>query len=432
MPVKLHLLFSKVLSLILTFLLSVIIGQKYGAEFLGNYIYGCSLTIVLSYIYRFGTANSLVRFGSVLYDGEFYTKTRLLFYHTFYWVLIISSFFTLSILITLYVFEDSLYNLNILYLTPFIIAGPINAVTIMLSSLLKVVERPDMLAYFQTVVLNFITITYVLVSIILENEIGFSEISILYLCSNIFSLFALLLYLILKRYLNLLEFIRSFLSIRVNLNCIRDYSLFSFLIIDLVSLFSHSGIFLIIGSLLSSTDFALFAVAHKFSALISYSLVVVNSFIVAPFAKAFAVKDIEKLKRLSCNSSGFAVLLSLPVTLIYLIFPDVIVSLFGTDFSTAYPLLLILMISQHVYLFTGISQPILSMTNQQKILSIYSILFFILHILFIYYASKLHGLHGAVIAYSLIFCFKYILLYIKAWKILGFFVLPRFSFKSLA
>ncbi|WP_432472282.1 oligosaccharide flippase family protein [Amphritea sp. HPY] len=128
-----------------------------------------------------------------------------------------------------------------------------------------------------------------------------------------------------------------------------------------------SGLF-VAAAWVAPEQLAQLATAQRMAMLISFVLIAVN-FVVAPkFAALHKLGDSAGLQSLALYSVRLMLVVSLPLLFPILMFPELIMSFFGTGFSDGGYLLQIFAVGQFVNVFTGSVVFILSMSGNEKAL----------------------------------------------------------------
>ncbi len=133
---------------------------------------------------------------------------------------------------------------------------------------------------------------------------------------------------------------------------------------DVVMTFSDV---LILGMFASAADVGIYSAAAR-TALLTRFLLLANSSVAAPrFAALHAANDKEGVARLAQRSTMLTTVSSVPLLLIFLVFPEKILSLFGPLFEAGAPALIILSIGQFVNAATGPVGYLLNMSGFHRI-----------------------------------------------------------------
>ena len=135
-------------------------------------------------------------------------------------------------------------------------------------------------------------------------------------------------------------------------------------IADVVMTFSDV---LILGMFATATDVGVYTAAAR-TALLTRFLLLANSSVVAPrFAALHAANDKEGVARLALRSTLLTTVASVPLLLMFLVFPERILALFGPQFEAGAQVLIVLTIGQFVNAATGPVGYLLNMSGFHRI-----------------------------------------------------------------
>lgn len=117
---------------------------------------------------------------------------------------------------------------------------------------------------------------------------------------------------------------------------------------------------------LSPEDIAFYTTAQRASMLASFTLIAVNLIIAPKFASAFSNNNRQLVNRISLVSSRFVLVLASPLLCIMISYPEIIMGLFGKEYTSAAPLLQILAVGQFINVITGSVGYLLNMTGHER------------------------------------------------------------------
>jgi len=161
---------------------------------------------------------------------------------------------------------------------------------------------------------------------------------------------------------------------------------------------------------------AIFEIASRSSALISFTLDGLNSAIAPYISSAFEKKNMENLQRIVTKTTRIVFVFALPVALVFIIGGRPLLDfLYGKEYSIAYWPLVILCLGHLVNAFTGSAGIVLNMTGHQGYLSKSLAVMMVLMLLSSIPLVIKYDVIGASVAFSAIFIFQNILwvLYIR-------------------
>jgi len=123
---------------------------------------------------------------------------------------------------------------------------------------------------------------------------------------------------------------------------------------------------LILGIFRSEEEVGMYDTAFKIAAASAIVLLAMNAIQAPSFAELHSKGDNKRLKNYVFNSTRLIFYATLPITLLILIFPVQILSIFGPAFSYAWPALCIMAIGNFVNCITGSVGILLQMTGHQR------------------------------------------------------------------
>jgi len=164
---------------------------------------------------------------------------------------------------------------------------------------------------------------------------------------------------------------------------------------------------LMLGAMTSAEDVGIYHTAFKLSMFAAIALMSVNSIASPKFAEMFGKNDMEGLKKVVHQSTKMIFWTSVPLVVIFFIFPEFLLGLFGEEFKIGVTAFIFLSCGRLISSFSGSVGNILQMTGNQniyaKILFIGAILNITLNLILIPETSPLAslnivGINGAAFA----------------------------------
>jgi O-antigen/teichoic acid export membrane protein len=213
-----------------------------------------------------------------------------------------------------------------------------------------------------------------------------------------------------------------------NIHLKKPFKIFPKLINDAKSLFmimlanlmlSWSGI-LITSIFFESYQVALFSIAARLSLISTIALEAVNLVVAPLFSDAFKTTRINELRKISLVSVKFLLIASTPILIIFLIFANEILLLFGAEYTEASNLLRILAVGQFFNVITGSVGFLLIMTDCEEKVKKVNVICTILTIIVSVIFAKVFGLYGVAVGCALGLTCQNIFLVIMVKQQLGF------------
>jgi len=178
---------------------------------------------------------------------------------------------------------------------------------------------------------------------------------------------------------------------------------------------------LMLGSMSTLEEVGIYHTAFKLSMFAAVALMAINSIASPKFAEMFANNDMIGLKKIVRQSTKMIFWTSLPLVIIFFMFPEFLLGLFGEEFKVGVTAFIFLSCGRLFSSFSGSVGNILQMTGNQNILA--KILFFaaVMNIGLNLYLIPIYGINGAALAsmISLIIWNSAMILAVK--KKLGFY-----------
>jgi O-antigen/teichoic acid export membrane protein len=155
---------------------------------------------------------------------------------------------------------------------------------------------------------------------------------------------------------------------------------------------------LMLGAMTTSSDVGVYHTAFKLSMFASIILMSINSIAAPKFAESYAKNDIIGLKKIAQQSTKMIFWGTLPLLIVFFLFPGFLLGLFGEEFKIAVITFLIISCGRLVSSFSGPVGNILQMTGMQSIYA--KILFFgsVFNIILNLWLIPIYGINGAAIA----------------------------------
>jgi len=122
-----------------------------------------------------------------------------------------------------------------------------------------------------------------------------------------------------------------------------------------------------IGNMMSATDVGIYGVAFKLSMFASITLMAINSIAAPKFAEMYGENNIEGLKKVAQQSTKMIFWSTLPLLIIFFLFPTFFLGIFGGEFKTGVNAFIILSVGMLISAFSGSVGNLLQMTGNQLV-----------------------------------------------------------------
>ncbi|KXI27224.1 oligosaccharide flippase family protein [Paraglaciecola hydrolytica] len=342
------------------FFLTLLVTRFLSSDSAGAFLLCLAIVTVISYMFRMGFDNIILR---VVSSDVREIKSQVIVKYALKKVIIFSVIGTITLLIFKDFLATTVFNKielsNVLLI--FLISIPFISISFLISQISQGLNKLFLTGFFQNL---GISVIFLLAStsayFVLEVEIDVNLLSIIYLSS------AFLIYLFATYF-----FYKSFRTLTIEKNYTLNKEEISrdstklWISSTMALLMQWSGV-LVSGIFLASTQVAYFSTAQRLSMLIGFALMVVNMVNARRYSKLWNNKDIQSMRELSFKSTIYLFLLVTPAILIICIYSDLILQLFGPEYSEASLLFVIMAIGQYINVLTGSVGYILNMSGHYK------------------------------------------------------------------
>ena len=171
-------------------------------------------------------------------------------------------------------------------------------------------------------------------------------------------------------------------------------------------------------------EVGIYNVAVRLSMITSFTLTAINSIAAPKFAEFWGREDLEGLKRIAQQSTKLIFWTSAPVLILYLIFPEWFMGLFGEEFRNGSLVLVILTMGQFINAVSGSVGYILQMTGRQKAFQNVILMATFINIVLNTLLIPKHGIYGAATANFFAVSFANIVPFLLVKLYYGFYTLP--------
>lgn len=129
---------------------------------------------------------------------------------------------------------------------------------------------------------------------------------------------------------------------------------------------------LLVGFFQSDDDVSIYSIASKIAKLLTFILFAINIILAPAVSRYFSEKNLTKLNREVQKATILSILFCLPLMILLLVFPSLILDIFGKEYEQGANVLRLLAIGQAVNAFTGAVVITMTMTKLEKKLNMLS------------------------------------------------------------
>lgn len=124
---------------------------------------------------------------------------------------------------------------------------------------------------------------------------------------------------------------------------------------------------LLVGALVSTTEAGIYAAVSRFSLLITFGFMAVNAITAPMISQLYAQGELARLQRLTTLAARGVLAFALPVAVGIVLFGPLLLGMFGAEFTSGYPALVILTVAQLATAVIGPVGFLLTMTGNQHL-----------------------------------------------------------------
>ena len=405
------------------YLYSALLARWVGPEYLGIYSMANAIMLISEVLSKMGMETGVMRFVSRLDPDKDNDKISEIiasaikmcaFFSLFFMIMLIScsSYIVFNIL--------SEQSLMVSVLIVFAISIPFNASTLVAAAATQGYKKLK----YKSIVTQFINPTILLVSMIICYWFFSPESALMFpmLITGIVGCIAMF------QPLKYLSGIKPQQIIKTKFNYgLLNFS-YPFMFVIILQTFMHWMDILMLGYFTNASTVGLYHPAARTAGLLQALLISFIS-IYAPMISQFhSEKNILKMNQTYKMVSRWLLVFSIPISIMFILFPENILSLFGKEYISSANVLIILTISTLLQAIFGAASPTLGMSGFTRLVLINTCVAFILNLGLNYTLIPLYGINGA--AYATLITLT-IVGFIRATQVRIFLKMNLFSIKML-
>jgi O-antigen/teichoic acid export membrane protein len=174
----------------------------------------------------------------------------------------------------------------------------------------------------------------------------------------------------------------------------------------------------------SSADVGLFGVAQRTASLVSLVLIAANIIVAPKLAELYQQKNMLAVGRIARHGSLLMTAMAAPALLLFLIVPQWVMSLFGTEFVVGWQLLVIMALGQLINVMTGSVGFLLMMTGNERSYLSANMIAALLCVILACALIPLYGGLGAAVAAAVPLAIVNLIRVRYVWRSMGIMTLP--------
>ena len=347
------------------YIYTAMLARWVGPEFLGIYSIANAIILILEVLSKMGIETGIMRFVSRLNPKRDYKKIQNLILSSFKMV------FAFSVLVmVLIIFLSDYIAFNLFMgdellkkaLIVFSIAIPFNSLTLVSAH----ATQGFKLLKYKTIVTQFINPTILFVSAFFMIQFFSKDLTILAptVITSLIGFFSMSYYLKKITRINLITY----------LNGSFNYDLIKFsaplMFVTILQTLMHWMDILMLGYYVNAETVGYYHPAVRTAGLLQALLLSFLSIYSPIFSQFYKEKNKEKMSNIYKMVTRWLILSSLPIAIIFMIFPENLMSLFGDTYIASSSILVILTIATFFQAVFGVAAPTLSMSGHTKLVLI--------------------------------------------------------------
>ncbi|MBH50606.1 MAG: hypothetical protein CMG70_01415 [Candidatus Marinimicrobia bacterium] len=405
------------------YLYSALLARWIGPEYLGIYSMANAIMLISEVLSKMGMETGVMRFVSRLDPDKDNDKISEIIASAIKMCAFFSLFFTIMLISCSYYIVSNILSeqsLMVSVLIVFAISIPFNASTLVAAAATQGYKKLK----YKSIVTQFINPTILLVSMIICYWFFSPESALMFpmLITGIVGCIAMF------QPLKYLSGIKPQQIIRTKFNYdLLNFS-YPFMFVIILQTFMHWMDILMLGYFTNASTVGLYHPAARTAGLLQALLISFIS-IYAPMISQFhSEKNILKMNQTYKMVSRWLLVFSIPISIMFILFPENILSLFGKEYISSANVLIILTISTLLQAIFGAASPTLGMSGFTRLVLINTCVAFILNLGLNYTLIPLYGINGA--AYATLITLT-IVGFIRATQVRIFLKMNLFSIKML-
>ena len=405
------------------YLYSALLARWVGPEYLGIYSMANAIMLISEVLSKMGMETGVMRFVSRLDPERDNDKISEIIASAIKMCALFSLFFMIVLIsCSSYIVSNILSekSLMVSVLIVFAISIPFNASTLVAAAATQGYKKLK----YKSIVTQFINPTILLVSMIICYWFFSAESALMFpmLITGIVGCIAMF------QPLKYLSGIRRQQIIKTKFNYDLLKFSYPFMFVIILQTFMHWMDILMLGYFTNASTVGLYHPAARTAGLLQALLMSFIS-IYAPMISQFhSEKNILKMNQTYKMVSRWLLVFSIPISIMFILFPENILSLFGKEYISSSNVLIILTIATLLQAIFGAASPTLGMSGFTRLILINTSIAFILNLGLNYTLIPLYGINGAayatLITLTIIGC-------IRVAQVRIFLKMNLFSFKML-
>lgn len=347
-----------------TFLLTYVLATFVSVQAFGAFMLCLSVMIGMQVFTSLGTDRATLKFMGIATSNTNKTEVKWVYQRSMFVNVLVGCLFSFLLWffapsIAQVLFSSTETGIQSLRITAII--SPLYGVIYLCNFLMKGWGRANVSCLFEIGCISIILSILVVVGDFLEYEFGALE-----LISALGGVLLIYLFIAVWYVLKIYNDCRFLPQAKVSFSKGFYRSLPDFLLVGVIFYYTQWGAGIVLGFFHDESDVAIFSLGLRLAMIIGFILTVYDSILGPKFARLHHENNQEGLRILAQKSAFQMTCVALIPATIFIIWPEAVLSLFGTGYSEASSVLRILVFAQLINVMTGSIILLLLMADEQK------------------------------------------------------------------
>jgi len=353
----------QIISIVIIFINNIFFTRLFGATVYGNYTYIFSWIILISALSTLGLDELLVREVSAYKNNEKQGSISLIVSWATKLVIFSSAISGTLFLFVIYFFniQQELQSFDAFVIS--LLAIPIIAILYTYQSTMQGLKKIILGQLPEKIIRPLFFLIFLLGYYLLFNK-KFNDVLITLVSLNLLAFALSTIFILFFVYKYIIVNIRDKIPLNHRRKWVNSALLIFF--INSIAIINTKTDILMIGFFEEFDQVGIYNVALKLSQIIFITIFVINIVIAPLISQLYTSRQMAKLQKLINNSALFMLVLSVPITLVLIIFNRQFLAIFGIEFISGSNSLIILCIGQLINILGGSVGNILIMTRHEK------------------------------------------------------------------
>ncbi|RCT55350.1 flippase [Winogradskyella sp. KYW1333] len=409
--------FVKILGMVLSILISIFLGRMLGADGLGVINLSNRIVAILLVVCLFGMRQVLIKEIAIGYSGNDNKRIGDSLKTAYFFNLILSISVSLILILLSPWLANNFFEvpeLEMVLVISFIVF-PFQILTRIFSSGLAGFRKIWQASLVDQTLSTFVTFLVLMIYYIIDVEITIINVIIAYVIGRFVATVVLGIY-----------WNTIFSSTEKNERKTKELlkTAFPILLVTVTETIYKNVDIIMIGWLCSAKEVGIYTVASRIAIISGFLLNVAHSAVAPKVAVLYNDNKKEELQTLIQYLTGALFITALLILVISVVFSELILAIWGTEFKSGYLVLIILAIGQFFNVSTGTVGTILTMTGFEKKLLSVNTFFMILNLILNCIFINAWGIEGAAVAYMILIIGMNFTRVFYVYKFVGIRILP--------